>query len=50
MKLLHFALQKQDYNLAAYILVYGLIKTQLEAKTKPTNYYGNKGNKKPRQR
>ncbi len=30
MKLLQVALEKQDYNLAAYILVYGLIKTQVD--------------------
>jgi len=29
MKLLQVALEKQDYNLAAYILVYGLIKTRV---------------------
>ena len=50
MKLLHLALQKQDYELAAHILVYGLIKTQLETKAKLTKHHDSKGNRKPRQK
>lgn len=30
MKLLKLALEKQDYNLAAHILVYGLIKAKVD--------------------
>ena len=50
MKLLYLALQRQDYNLAAHILVYGLIKTQLETKAKLIEHHGNKGNRKPHQK
>jgi len=48
MKLLSAALQMQDYNLAAHILVYGLIKASLEnPRNSPNlqrsqNRYGNK--------
>jgi len=30
MKLLQVALQRQDYNLAAHVLVYGLVKASIE--------------------
>ena len=30
MKLLQLALERQNYNLAAYILVYGLIKAKID--------------------
>jgi hypothetical protein len=48
MKLLAAALQKQEYNLAAHILVYGLVKASLEnLRNSPglhmsRNRYGNK--------
>lgn len=29
-RLLHLALERQDYNLAAHTLVYGLVKTKVE--------------------
>ncbi len=43
MKLLQVALQKQNYNLAAHILVYGLIKAQVAPSRR---CYGKKGNKR----
>jgi len=55
MKLLKVALEKQDYNLAAHVLVYGLIKAQVKYPENssnflgPRNYYGKKNNK-PQQR
>ncbi len=30
LKILQVALQRQDYNLAAHVLVYGLVKTKVE--------------------
>jgi len=41
-KLLQVALQKQDYNLAAHVLVYGLVKARAKYSK---NCYG-KGSKK----
>jgi len=43
MKLLQVALEKQNYNLAAYILVYGLIKAQVAPFYK---YHGKKSKKR----
>ena len=34
LKILHLALEKQDYNLAAHTLVYGLIKAKIEEKNR----------------
>ena len=42
MKLLKAALEKQNYNLAAHILVYGLVKAN------QTNCHGKKSSKKQR--
>jgi hypothetical protein len=56
MKLLQLALEKQDYNLAAHILVYGLIKASQRTSRNPANpgqprnHHGNKNSKKQRQR
>ena len=30
MKILKYALEKQEYNLAAHVLVYGLVKAKVE--------------------
>ena len=52
MKLLTIALQKQDYNLAAHVLVYGLVKASVKDLKKPPKFrghqkcYGNKGKKR----
>ena len=53
MKLLQLALEKQDYNLAAHILVYGLIKASQGTSRnpgQPRNHHGSKNSKKQRQR
>ncbi|HXZ94643.1 MAG TPA: hypothetical protein VEG28_01870 [Dehalococcoidia bacterium] len=39
LKLLSVALQKQDYNLAAHVLVYGLLKASVK---NPRKCYGSK--------
>lgn len=36
LKLLQIALEKQDYNLAAHVLVYGLVKTAKETEKDKT--------------
>ena len=52
MNLLQVALEKQDYNLAAHVLVYGLIKAQVKYPKDSQNFFGarsyyvNKSNKK----
>ena len=46
MKLLKLALQKQDYNLAAHILVYGL----LRANQRPQDCDGEKKNDEQREK
>ena len=55
MKLLKLALEKQDYNLAAHVLVYGLIKAQVNPHLQNStnfgglhNYHGKKSGKKQR--
>ncbi len=40
MKLLTIALQKQDYNLAAHVLVYGLIKASVKEPENPPKLRG----------
>ena len=40
MKLLQMALKKQDYNLAAHVLVYGLIKAQVGAYAETQRVFG----------
>jgi hypothetical protein len=40
MKLLQMALKKQDYNLAAHVLVYGLIKAQVGAYAETQGVFG----------
>ena len=52
MKLLKAALEKQDYNLAAHVLVYGLVKAQVKYPKISSNslghrnHYGKKNNKR----
>ena len=55
MKLLKLALEKQDYYLAAHVLIYGLIKAQINPYPENPqdfrvlhNYHGKKSNKKRR--
>ncbi len=51
MKLLKLALERQDYNLAAHVLVYGLVKAQIAKKShqgdcgkgKKTSHGANRG-------
>jgi hypothetical protein len=40
LKLLPVALQKQDYNLAAHVLVYGLIKASVKTPKNSANFRG----------
>ena len=53
MKLLQLALEKQNYNLAAHVLVYGLIKAKVDRyprnpqnSRRPHDCHGNKSNKR----
>lgn len=56
MKLLQLALDRQDYNLAAHVLVYGLIKASQGTSQSPANFrqprnqHGSKNSKEQRQR
>jgi hypothetical protein len=46
------ALQKQDYNLAAHVLVYGLVKASVKRPKNPLNFRGPQkcyGSKRKRQ-
>ncbi len=38
MKVLQVALERQDYNLAAHVLVYALVKTKVEEKKLSLRY------------
>lgn len=42
MKLLQVALERQDYNLAAHVLVYGLVKAKVEELKKDGQKNGQK--------
>jgi len=53
LKLLTAALQKQDYNLAAHVLVYGLVKASVKKHKKSADFreprsknYGNRRKKR----
>jgi hypothetical protein len=50
MKLLKAALEKQNYNLAAHILIYGLVKaSQADPHNSyPHNYHGKRNSKRQR--
>ncbi|MBN2186148.1 MAG: hypothetical protein JW732_01705 [Dehalococcoidia bacterium] len=56
MKLLKAALEKQDYNLAAHVLVYGLMKAQVKYPNFSSkflghrDYYGKKNDKRQRRK
>jgi hypothetical protein len=49
LKLLSAALQKQDYNLAAHVLVYGLIKASVKKSHNSLKCYGGRKKKQEKE-